>query len=120
MKLMPASTERLTMASTSSCGSWPMSVHRPPFPPKVIVPRQSSDTLRPVLPNKLYFIICAFVNSQLILVLFQQQKLRGFGMTRQADKAGCYFVMIMEPYIFEGKIFSCPELRLEGRGCYDG
>src|SRR3954452_12195376 len=56
MKLMPPSTARWTSASTSACGSPPITSHICPTPPNVIAPRHSSDTNTPVSASCRYFI----------------------------------------------------------------
>src|SRR5580658_5341730 len=53
MKLTPASREAPTSASTSAPGSLPMASQKP-LPPKVMVPRQISETKRPVFPRGRY------------------------------------------------------------------
>src|SRR5436190_17695249 len=56
MKLMPASIAAPTMRSASSCCRRPILPHMPSSPPpKVMVPRQSSETKRPVRPSGLSF-----------------------------------------------------------------
>src|SRR3982751_3324153 len=56
MKLIPPSIARWTSASTSACGSPPITSHICPTPPKVIAPRHSSDTNTPVSASCRYFI----------------------------------------------------------------
>src|ERR1700712_2204761 len=53
MKFTPASSEVPTSESTSLVPSLPIASQKP-LPPNVIVPRQSSETNKPVLPSGLY------------------------------------------------------------------
>src|SRR6476646_5010691 len=56
MKLIPASIAAPTMRSASSCWRRPILPHMPSSPPpKVMVPRQRSETKRPVRPSGLSF-----------------------------------------------------------------
>src|SRR5688572_4590731 len=53
----PASNEFLTSASASFWPSPPIDCHMPLLSPNVIVPRQTSDTSKPVRPSFLYRIV---------------------------------------------------------------
>src|SRR5690348_8540124 len=55
MKFTPAARLFCTISLTGFWSSAPTTVQNP-LPPKVIVPRQISDTNNPVLPSWLYFI----------------------------------------------------------------
>src|SRR5687768_18251985 len=59
----PASNEFLTSASASFWPSPPIDCHMPLLSPNVIVPRQTSDTSKPVRPSFLYRIVLPFPAS---------------------------------------------------------
>ena len=53
-KLMPPSIDVLTSVSASACPWAPMALKSPRPSPKVMVPKQSFETSRPVLPSVVY------------------------------------------------------------------
>src|SRR5579863_406133 len=58
MKLIPPSMAFFVNSSTCTCPRFPITWNLP-FPPNVMVPRQSSETFSPVFPRRLYFIFFA-------------------------------------------------------------
>src|SRR5574341_1527944 len=63
MKFTPESSAVPMRASASDAVSFPMASQNP-FPPKVMVPRHSSEKKRPVLPNKRFFMVCSSFPAQ--------------------------------------------------------